>query len=87
MSGPNASEVISILVKYSVTKDPEIHKAVIPPVIDPDGKLNVDSMRKDWQFFKDTKEIDGKVTVESLVDTSFVEAAALSLGRYAPRTR
>ena len=87
MSGSNASEVVSILVKYSVTKDPEIHKAVIPPVIDPDGKLNVDSLRKDWQFFKDTGQIDGKVTVDSLLDTSFSDAAVASLGRYTPRTR
>jgi NitT/TauT family transport system substrate-binding protein len=87
MSGPNASEVVAILVKYSVTKDPEIHKAVIPPVIDPDGKLNANSLRKDWQFFKDTGQIDGKVTVDSLLDTSFSEAAVASLGRYTPRTR
>src|SRR5262249_18501226 len=75
------------LVKYSVTKDPEIHKAVVPPVIDPDGRLNVDSLRKDWQFFKDTGQIDGKVTVDGLLDTSFVEAAVASLGRYRPATR
>jgi NitT/TauT family transport system substrate-binding protein len=87
MSGPNAADVVSILVKYSVTKDPEIHKAVIPPVIDPNGKLNVDSLRKDWQFFKDTGQIDGKVTVDSLLDTSFAEAAVASLGPYVPKAR
>jgi len=87
MSGANASEVVSILVKYSVTKDPEIHKAVIPPVIDPDGKLNVESLRKDWQFFKDTGQIDGKVTVDGLVDTSFAEAAVASLGPYTPAAK
>jgi NitT/TauT family transport system substrate-binding protein len=87
MNGPNAAEVVSILVKYSVTKDPEIHKAVIPPAIDPDGKLNADALRKDWQFFKDTGQIDGKVTVDSLIDTSFAEAAVASLGRYAPKTK
>ncbi len=87
MSGPNASEVVSMLVKYSVTKDAEIHKAVIPPVIDPNGKLNVESLRKDWQFFKDTGQIDGSVTVDSLLDTSFAEAAVSSLGRYTPGTK
>jgi NitT/TauT family transport system substrate-binding protein len=87
MSGPNAAEVVSILVKYSVTKDAEIHKAVIPPVIDADGKLNVDALRKDWQFFKDTGQIDGKVTVDSLLDTSFAEAAVASLGRYTPKSK
>jgi NitT/TauT family transport system substrate-binding protein len=84
LSGPNAAEVVAILVKYSVTKDPEIHKAVIPPAIDPDGKLNVASLRKDWQFFKDSGQIDGKVTVDSLLDTGFVDTALKSLGRYVP---
>jgi NitT/TauT family transport system substrate-binding protein len=87
MSGPKAAEVVSILVKYSLTKDPEIHKAVFPPSIDPDGKLNVDSLRKDWQFFKDTGQIDGSVTVDGLLDTSFAEAAVASLGRYTPATK
>ena len=70
-----------------MTKDAEIHKAVIPPVIDPNGKLNVESLRKDWQFFKDTGQIDGSVTVDSLLDTSFAEAAVSSLGRYTPGTK
>jgi NitT/TauT family transport system substrate-binding protein len=84
-NGPNASEVISILTKYSLTKDPNVYKATTPPAIDPIGKLNVDSMRKDWQFFKDTHQIDGSVTVDQIVDTSFAEQAVVSLGPYAPR--
>ena len=28
-------------------------------VIHPDGKLNTDSLRKDWQVFKETGKIDG----------------------------
>src|SRR5262249_51192675 len=87
LSGPNAAEVVSILVKYSVTKDPEIHKAVIPPAIDPDGKLSVEGLRKDWQFFKDTGQIDGSMTVDSLLDTSSVDAAVAALGRYTPKTK
>lgn len=84
--GPNASEVISILTKYSLTKNPDVYKATTPPAIDPDGKLNIDSMRKDWQFFKDTHQIDGSVTVDQIVDTTFAEQALLSLGRYVRRS-
>jgi NitT/TauT family transport system substrate-binding protein len=83
--GPNASEVISIMTKYSLTKDPNVYKVTIPPAVDPDGKLNVDSMRKDWQFFKDTRQIDGSVTVDQILDTSLVEQAMVSLGAYVPK--
>jgi NitT/TauT family transport system substrate-binding protein len=82
--GPTAPEVISILTKYSLTKDPNVYKVTIPPAIDPNGRLNVESMRKDWQFFKDTHQIDGSVTVDQILDTSFVEDALASLGPYVP---
>jgi hypothetical protein len=42
-------------------------------------------MRKDWQFFKDTRQIDRSVTVDQVVDTSFVEQAMVSLGPYVKR--
>jgi hypothetical protein len=39
-------------------------------------------MQKDWQFFKDTGQISGKVTVDQIVDLSYVNAAVASLGPY-----
>jgi NitT/TauT family transport system substrate-binding protein len=83
--GPTAPEVISIMTKYSLTKDPNVYKVTTPPAIDPNGRLNIDSMRKDWQFFKDTRQIDRSVTVDQVVDTSFVEQAMVSLGPYVKR--
>jgi NitT/TauT family transport system substrate-binding protein len=84
LDGPTAPEVISILAKYSLIKNPDVYKATTPPAINPDGRLNIASMRKDWQFFKDTRQIDGSVTVEEVVDMSFVEDAVASLGPYRP---
>ena len=82
IDGPNAPEVIAILTKYSLVKDPEVYRAATPPAINPDGKLDLASMNKDWQFFKDTGQIDGRVTVDQIVDTSFVDGALSALGPY-----
>ena len=82
LTGPTAPEVISILTKYTPIKNPDVYKATTPPALNPDGKVSLDSMRKDWQFFKDTHQIDGSVTVDRVVDTSFVDEALAALGPY-----
>jgi NitT/TauT family transport system substrate-binding protein len=84
LTGPTASEVIAILTKYTPIKNPDVYKVTTPPAINPDGKLNLDSMRKDWQFFKDTHQIDGSATVDQVVDLSFVDDALGKLGLYHP---
>jgi NitT/TauT family transport system substrate-binding protein len=85
IAGPNADEVIAILVEYSHIKDPAVHRAIISHAVDPDGHVNVDSLRRSWEFFKDTKQIDGSVPVEAVLDLSFVRGAAAALGPYAKK--
>jgi NitT/TauT family transport system substrate-binding protein len=86
IAGPNADEIISILTEYSFLKDPAVHRAITSQAVDPDGHLNMDSLRETWQFFKDTGEIDGSVKVEDVVDLSYVQAAAKELGPYVKKT-
>ncbi len=82
IAGPNADEVIKILVKYSFIKDPAVHRAIVSQAVDPDGDINLPSLEMAWQFFKDTKQIDGSVKVPDVVDLSYVHAAAKALGPY-----
>jgi NitT/TauT family transport system substrate-binding protein len=84
LTGPTAPEVIAALTKYTPIKDPAFFRATTPPAINPDGVLNLESMQKDWQFFKDMKEIDGTVPVDRVVDLSFVKDALKVLGPYHP---
>ena len=45
-------------------------------LVDPDGRVNLESMRKDLQFFREIGEFtDAKFKVEDIVDMSFAEAA------------
>jgi NitT/TauT family transport system substrate-binding protein len=86
IAGPNADEVIAILTQYTFIKDPDVHRRITPPAIDPDGRLGLASLRNDLAFFKEQRLIqDPAMTVESIIDTSFAEQAAKELGPYRPR--
>jgi NitT/TauT family transport system substrate-binding protein len=85
LAGPNANDVIAILSAATKEKDPAVYRAVVPSSIDPDGRLNLASMRKDLQFFKDQGLIEGNVQVEDVIDTSFVDEAVKQLGPYRRR--
>lgn len=77
-----ADEVIGIVARRLELK-PEQIRAAYPHAVDPDGRVNVDSMRKDLQFFREYTEFnDPKFKVEDIIDMSFVEAAVRDLGVY-----
>lgn len=86
LSGPTAQQVIAIIAEYTPVKTVDLITSMTLNGVDPNGSLNVDSLRADLQFFRDQKLIEGSVSVEQAVDTSFVEAALKTLGRYKPRT-
>jgi NitT/TauT family transport system substrate-binding protein len=85
LAGPNAARTIDILVQYGTIKDPAVYRAATPSGLDPDGNINMDSLRATWQFFKDSKQIDGSVTMDDIVDMSFAKAAVQMLGPYHPK--
>jgi NitT/TauT family transport system substrate-binding protein len=82
LSAPAAEQVIPILNEYSFIKNPAVYRAMRSHYVDPNGELNVASLKNVWQFFKDSKLIDGSVTVDQVVDTSFAKWAAAQLGPY-----
>jgi len=61
-------------------------KRVYPQAVDPDGRVNVASLEKDLDYFKTVsgEVTDKNVTVEQLLDMSFVDAAVKELGPYKP---
>lgn len=82
LTAPAADQVIPILNEYSFIKNPAVYRAMRSHYVDPNGELNVASLKNVWQYFKDTKLIDGSVTVDQVVDTSFAKWAAEKLGPY-----
>jgi NitT/TauT family transport system substrate-binding protein len=84
LKGRTANEVISILTEYTAIKDPEVYRSIAPQGSQPDGRLNMDSLRKDFDFYKSQGWIQGDIKVEQAVDTRFIDAALADLGPYKP---
>jgi NitT/TauT family transport system substrate-binding protein len=82
IAGANADEIIAIMAKYSAIKDPDLIRRMTAHSVDPNGVVNVESLQKDWTFFKNQKQISGHVTVDQVVDHTFAQAAVLTLGPY-----
>jgi NitT/TauT family transport system substrate-binding protein len=82
LAGPTSESVIATLVQFATLKDAATYRSIISHGVDPDGVPNVESLRQSWQYFKDTKQIDGSVTVDDVIDLTFVKAAVADLGPY-----
>src|SRR5262245_34278211 len=83
LAGPKANEVIAILVKYTTIKDESMFRRMVPSYCNPDGEVNVASLRKDLQFFRELGLIEKKdVSVDGEVDASFETAAVAKRGAY-----
>ena len=83
LQGPGADALIAILAKHTVIKSPEVLRNMTMHGVNPDGKLNVDSMKKDLAFFKQTGDVsNAKVSVDQVIDESFAAEAAKALGPY-----
>lgn len=79
-----ADEVIAILSKNLKLTVEQI-RGIFPHACDPDGRLNLESMRKDLAFFQEQGLVGDKTAkVDAIVDMSFVEAAVKELGPYKP---
>jgi NitT/TauT family transport system substrate-binding protein len=80
IAGPNAEEVVDSIARYSVTKDRDLIRSVIPAALHPDGEVNVDGLAKDLAFIKTLGLVKSNVVVADIVDMSFAKAAAAELG-------
>lgn len=82
IAGPGADYVIKVMADYTHAPDPTLFRDMIANWVNPDGKINVESLRKDLAYFKEQGEVKTNVTVEEALDTSFVDAALKELGPY-----
>lgn len=81
-TGAKADEVAAILAK-GLNSSVETIRGNYVHAVDPDGRVNLDSVRKDLAFFKANGDVvDKSIEVEKLFDPSFVDAAVKTLGPY-----
>jgi NitT/TauT family transport system substrate-binding protein len=78
-AGPVGAEVVKII--SANTGQPEaLVRRTTPTFIDPNGRMNLASMRADLAFYKAQGFIEGNVTVEQVVDTTLAPEAIKIIG-------
>jgi NitT/TauT family transport system substrate-binding protein len=82
LDGPNADEVIAILSEATPIKSRDIYKLITPTGMNPDGRVNKESLAYDLGFYAEQGLIKGTINLDDAVDGSFVEAAVKELGPY-----
>ena len=82
LAGPKADEIVDCVARYSVTKDRDLIRQVIPSACDPDGAVNVEGLAKDLAFIKTLGLVNASASVDEIVDMSFAKAAVAELGPY-----
>jgi NitT/TauT family transport system substrate-binding protein len=82
LAGPNAAEIVSILTAYTTIKDGATYAGMTPFAVNPDGHVNAATLKNDLAFFKQRGLVDGKVSVEQVIDPSFAAEAVRVLGPY-----
>lgn len=80
--GTNA-QAISQLVAKAVGMDVKLYREATPQYVDPNGEVQVDSLKRDFAFFKQHGWIEPDVHIDwhKLVDPSFANAVMQKLGK------
>jgi NitT/TauT family transport system substrate-binding protein len=85
LAGPNAAEIISILTASTEIKDRDTYAAMNAFAVDPNGRIHVEGLKNDLNFFRERGLVSSRVTVEQVIDRSFAAEAVGVLGPYKPR--
>ncbi len=80
--GINKAAIVSILIKYTAQKDAASYDRMEMPYLQPDGKMHVPSMQMDFDYFKQMGYYTGNTTLNSIINTSFLDYASQQLGAY-----
>ena len=74
----------ALLILYirRTVKDPEVYRTITPNGVDPDGKIDLETMRQDQDVYRRLGWMESQTKVEDVVDMSFVEAALKEIGTY-----
>jgi len=84
LTGPGSDAIVPVLAR-ELRMDPAIIRAMYAAPCDPNGDINLDSLRKDLGFFKSQGWVPATVDLDSIVDLSFAHDAVAKLGRYAAK--
>lgn len=78
----NKAEIIDILCKYSVIKDPALYEKMFPTGLNPDGYLRLKGIEADLAWYKANNLLKSEIGLEEAVDNKYVDFAVKALGKY-----
>jgi NitT/TauT family transport system substrate-binding protein len=79
--GRNQTEMIDILCKYSVIKDPDLYEKMFPTGLNPDGYVRTKGIEMDLTWYKEHQLIKD-ISITDAVDNRYVDFALQVLGKY-----
>lgn len=82
LAGETSDEVIDILTEYTAVKNKDLLRKITPTGMDPDGKVNSESLQRDLDFYTSQGLVQEKFDVARIVDMSFAEEAVKALGPF-----
>lgn len=80
--GIGKEAIISILTKSTRIRDQKIYEKVVPVGLNPNGKVNIESLRNDSRWYFEHGYLKKIADIDSIVDMSFSEYAEKKLGTY-----
>lgn len=75
-------ELIDILCKYSVVKDPVMYEKMFPVGLNPDGYLRMKGIEMDLAWYKQRNLLKTDINLQDVVDNKYVDFALNVLGKY-----
>lgn len=76
------AEVIEILAQSTPVKDKPLYDKMQMPYLNPNGYVNVQSIKADQDWFVKMGLVTKPIDVDKIIDHSFVQAAIKELGEY-----
>lgn len=80
-TGEGRDELVQTLIQHTAIKDPAILGAIVPPGLNPNGYMNLESITATQEFWKRRDLLQTTLPPEQMVDHSYVDAALEVLGR------
>ncbi len=75
-------ELIDLLCKHSVVKDPVMYEKMFPVGLNPDGYLRMKGIEMDLTWYKQRNLLKTDIKLQEVVDNKYVDFALAVLGKY-----
>lgn len=82
VKGEGKKEIVEIMTEHTALKDAELWDRVHVTGLDPDGKMFIEDIKKQYDAYKANGAIRGDIDFDKAIDTSVTEKAVDTIGEY-----